>query len=171
MATPPPYPRSSLPSAYGAALGAVATSIFVLVVGVQFGPSTSSPPTTIFEAHTVLGVEHTTSCLTFAGKLNCLGFNLTIPGPAGVARTIEVRASLNRSCPTDCYVQLVSRVPGPLPMMLRVSLDPSGAASGVLPTGPAYLLLVETWGCSAFQPCPPASVTVTTTVTDLGPAP
>ena len=167
----PAVSDSSVPSAYGAAVGALATSVVVLVVGLGFAAPTAPTHRSLFESRTVLGSNHTQTCLTFAGRLNCWSYNVTIPGPSGASRVLAVNASLNRSCPTTCYVELLSRAADTTLPVIRVMLDPAGVATGILPTGAGYLLMVETWGCSAFAPCPPPPVIVSVAITDMGQPP
>ena len=165
-------PERSRPvrSGPGAGLGAILATVVVFALGVATGFPGMLTSTLVFETRAVLTASHPPNCLTYSGRLNCLSYSLYIQGAAGESRQIEMSASLNASCPTSCYAELQSRVPNSTAVLHVGLVNAPESATGIFPSGPAHLLLVEAWGCAAFAPCPPPPVVVTITVTDVGPA-
>jgi hypothetical protein len=153
-----------------AGLGAIVTTAFVLTLALASGFTGTLTSTLVFETRAVLAGGHPPECLTYAGRLNCLSYTLSIHGASGDFRRIDLSASLNASCPTTCYAELQSRAPNSTASLHLGLVDAPESASGIFPAGPAYLLLVEAWGCAAFAPCEPPPVTMTITVTDTGSA-
>ncbi len=157
--------------------GSVLATGVVVFAGLVFfsaGEPRTWPTTLLRETAPVgtLGVPG--NCVLFGPTVYCDRYDLAIPGTTGEVHAVVLRVAVNQSCTDSCIIELSPTSPSTdYPGTYVSNPNLTASSSTLLPSGPAFVLIRQGWGCGLGSPCPnpPIPLTFSVTVLDMGTVP